>query len=358
MQPNQNTPLLGAQAGVGITDNVKRAYRVATRQLTKDNAERAYRKTIHHLSRDIFFIDFLVARYPQLGHLKTFSNGASFVINKLWVPAFSTLLLHDAIEYWAYPSARYGTTFGEVLGGTAHNQLTYTSHLGSDLAGEWDYSLWPALMGGVVLAGGLGNMLYRRFHPARSTGYESISEDSEDPELHITESELHNQDLNLKQWAYAKISQPLKNLLGIYNTWTKGETVHPKWEAPFWLLLMYTLYADIRLLELWAIKIIGLDHYLKAKSECEKAHKMYTYLEDYGDYECSFCPDWSFVEPRDSFTSQGCLDGLLASGRTPDFILSHLDRILKIPDFKVFDFSRQPWMEWTESQWKELLARL
>lgn len=147
-----------------------------------------------------------------------------------------------------------------------------------------------------------------------------------------------------------------------YQLWSLGESVEFPWyktaHVLFWFSTLYGIYANIRLWEMFAQKFVGLGEYIKDHVECSRQNKIFLYLPDYGNYECTVCGDWDFLTPRQTFTSQGCLDGLLALPQSPEFILGNMTRILQHPDFKNIDFSKQDWNNWTEQQWSNFTTLL
>jgi hypothetical protein len=315
-----------------------------------------YRSIIYWLSQDLLLTDYFSDQFPRLKPLSHFVDGASFVINKLWAPTFSGLFLFEMGTFFSKPDERYGTTLGDIILGNGNNQLAITSNLGSDLPGEWIFSLWLALIGGAITIGGIIQL-------ARQYYQENMTDDArqiQDQDTQITSPDTNNIELtadpNLSH--SNKILTGLKSLYINYSDWKSGQKVNIKLEPLFWLFLSYILYADMRLIKLFIKKIIALSEYLNQKKSCENEGKQFLYLPDYGNYECTVCGDWDFIEPRDVFDPQACLSGLLGPGNSPEFILSNLERVLKFGPNKTLDLSGQHWTNWTKTQWSNFLSNV
>jgi Ran GTPase-activating protein (RanGAP) involved in mRNA processing and transport len=86
-----------------------------------------------------------------------------------WPLSFYGLLLHDLIEYGQHPQSRYGTTLGKILAGTANNDLTISSWLGSDNIRAVNYWLAPGLLITLppIFLGILQGLLHSKRHLGR-----------------------------------------------------------------------------------------------------------------------------------------------------------------------------------------------
>lgn len=92
----------------------------------------------------------------------SFSQGVSLVTNMLWPLTFSGLFLHDIIVYFSQPENRYGNEFWKILLGISDNEATLSSHLGSDLATEYQFWVPPAFLAAAPIVAGLLFMVMNR----------------------------------------------------------------------------------------------------------------------------------------------------------------------------------------------------
>lgn len=123
------------------------------------------------------------------------------------------------------------------------------------------------------------------------------------------------------------------------------------------------------LIEIFTNKTIGQIRYNKAKSDCEGFQGSYTWIAQKGQFECNFCGDWSqghphtnrtipFISYRQIYSTQSCLNGLLSGENSPQMIIDHLDRLVKIGGFTTIDLSKLSWRDqWTYADWNSMLTK-
>jgi Ran GTPase-activating protein (RanGAP) involved in mRNA processing and transport len=126
----------------------------------------------------------------------------------------------------------------------------------------------------------------------------------------------------------------------------------------FWVLPAFKVYSYLLILEVAITKAYYLTLFYQEKNQCEQADKIFKYMSHLADYACTLCGDWPFVYGPDTFTSQGCANGLLADERDPQFILNNLDRILLDPDLSELDLSKQSLTKWIYTDFKQLFEQL
>ena len=148
--------------------------------------------------------------------------------------------------------------------------------------------------------------------------------------------------------------------LARYFRWTLGEQRGALAQL-FWLPLLlgsfYTLYSMSRYTQLVITKIIDLADHFQRKSACETEDKYFNFLTQSERYECVAC-NWSFVNYQDSFTAQGCLEGLLQQNMSAAELHHHLIQMPMRPGITRVDFSQQAWPAWAAADWEQLLLTL
>lgn len=78
--------------------------------------------------------------------IKDFFNHTSFIICSLEPAILTGLLLHDLGSYGFFPEERCGTSLPAILDGLATNQITWSSHFGSDVLHEVGYWTWTGVL--------------------------------------------------------------------------------------------------------------------------------------------------------------------------------------------------------------------
>lgn len=376
--------------------------------------------------------------------LEAFKKALRHHVKWVWPAIFTGLLLHDFIEYLAYPNNRYGNTIAKMLTGLSTNQLTWSAHLGSDAAGSLYYWLAPALIAALPVLSGGAAAIYRQLFwntsnivimdSAESPYHSNIKKNlhllvNVLPEGKITEAEfavLYDKNLPVSDkkelfgkltnlaantsgkipWiaqlralnALANIAGSFKleninlmafdnselrlvpvneadlqeipiqakttlkrladtdnNISAHYLLWMLGEKPLNSLSQLFWLtkltVLSYTVYANLRFIELLYIKVTGKFIFDRAKAACESQQKQWLYDAEQGNYSCTVCGDWNDVPVSEQTTGQGCLDATLRYARPARDIIQRLARILLQPDIAAIDLSQQPWPRWDYQEW-------
>lgn len=193
-----------------------------------------------------------------------------------------------------------------------------------------------------------------RAEPIAESGANSSFEEIEaDHYLAIASDEAMMDDVPLSQTR-------TRGGLARYFRWTLGEERGALAQL-FWLPLLlgsfYTLYSISRYTQLVITKIIDLADYLQRKSACETEDKYFNFLTQSERYECVAC-NWSFVNYQNSFTAQGCLEGLLQQNMSAAELHHHLIQMPMRPGITHVDFSQQAWPTWAAADWEQLLISM
>lgn len=299
-----------------------------------------YHFFIYWLANDLFFINALARRFSFLKSTSDFSDGVSFAAHKFWTPTFLGFLTHDLIQYQLRPNDRYGVTISQILTGTADNQYSLSSHLGSDLPADWKYFLGAALIYSVVLTSG-GIQVIRGCYERNR--FDSVTQ-------------IPDQQSSLSNRLLTSLPRLIARPISLYQDWSARKPVAWYLHPPFWFAVLFSLYADVRLVEIMVNKIKGWKKYSEEKNQCEP-NKKFLFLPEYGNYECVAC-DWDFVEPRDRFDADKCFSGLLNGNNSPEFILENINSLLRqhLLNTSLLDFSRQNWHQWLDAQWEKFFS--
>lgn len=289
------------------------------------NASRVYRGVVHFVAKDLqdhnadFPFRLMTTEWPRV---KNFVAGSAFVANKLWAPAFWGMLTWDIFAGAVAANPLYGIRWGNILAGLADDPITVTSTFGSDVAGESLYYL-PALLGvaaPIVIGGGVwaSDFLRAKLEP--------------------------------------KLDVLAKGVPRSYRDW-KGGNASLSWrDVPFWSIVLGTLYADARLIELFILKIIRMAEFFAEQEDCVNQGKQWAYLNDWGNFEC-VVSNAEFLADYQKFTADAAIQGLLDYSQDPEFILRELDALLEF-SFQKLDLSGQQWRNWRRSQFKALLSKV
>ena len=147
-----------------------------------------------------------------------------------------------------------------------------------------------------------------------------------------------------------------------YQLWTLGKSnkpwLHVLLLPPTLAWSAYVLYAKLRLGETLLQKMVTAIQTLRDARACRSSEQAWSYQPERADYVCGVCPDWQWVPQSQMNSSQGCIDGLLATEQNSRDLLSHMNRVLKPPFFTTLDLSRQPWTNWPVQDWQTLLTQI
>jgi Ran GTPase-activating protein (RanGAP) involved in mRNA processing and transport len=154
--------------------------------------------------------------------------------------------------------------------------------------------------------------------------------------------------------------EQMRGGLARYFSWTLGEERRALTQL-FWipslLSSLYTLYSTGRYIQLMVTKIMDLVDHFHHKLACETEGKHFNFLKQSERYECVVC-DWPFVNYRNSFTAQGCLEGLLQQNMSAVELHHHLIQMPSMQGISTIDFSQQTWSAWPVADWEQLLITL
>jgi Ran GTPase-activating protein (RanGAP) involved in mRNA processing and transport len=408
------------------------------------------KSNIHFLARAASFPQSSPQHLRRMAYITAFFEGTGILTEKLWPTVLAALLAHDGITYFTQPLDRYGNKLEFILGGISPNQLTWSTQLGSDLAGGYVYWVAPGLLLGSFLSGGIYKLLRRYFqlngrknepfvrkfddlevspvnsriqkiedkvekvhsnmellisknfsngsvfsllwdknlfHAERSrrvskirsaaidgnwiekfltlSALGKIADSFDENTLKLADIKDPENFKELSKEALEGINHQIDNfslrtfpqyLYAQYLLWSLGRSNNIASHLLFPLLILYVWYSKARIVEILYFKGKGAYEYFRDKRACENQNKIWLLIEAEGNYKCVVC-DWPFVYYSNLFTSQGCLDGLLAQPRTAQEILNYIDVVLKHPDFNEIDFSNQNWRGWTESELSAILNK-
>lgn len=122
----------------------------------------------------------------------------------------------------------------------------------------------------------------------------------------------------------------------------------------FWTLATYKWYARYRFFQILVRKILDAVLYLQSKKNCESKGEDYSYIAELGDYICSVCGSEDYPYLGNIYSSQSCLDSLLAKDRPAKYILEKIKPLLKSNNITRLDLSRQNWQSWDEQDFSDL----
>lgn len=142
-----------------------------------------------------------------------FLNGVEFITEKMWPAVLTGLLIADISYYYSLPLERYGNTIGKIFLGTANNQLSFGSNLGSYLVEEWKYWFGFGILLGVPSIVGLASLLYGWRNRIKLPQEEIILADKY-PRLHelLKPKQLTWSDVIRWLCTYSKIANEWANL--------------------------------------------------------------------------------------------------------------------------------------------------
>lgn len=292
------------------------------------------------------FTRLLIPNFNHINNTSSFLRGVGYSFNVLWPLAFTILIILDITRYITAPSDRYGTNLKDVFLGTANNQDTLTSHLGNDLSGTLFFWLWPSLFTWSLLVTGLMGLFFIKYDNTKNP--------------HTLEALQANAPVYLR----ALRPQFLRNS---YLRWSQGYSIDSGYFAirfvlasMFWLFNIYLYFADARIVQIIVNKIVIAVNQFHARNHCERQQKIYRYIEEFGNYVCAVCPDWTFVYANNTFDAQSCIDGLLSVARAPDFLLNRFQELQRRaqPYFNRVDFSNQNTTDWTRPEWQAILNQI
>lgn len=166
----------------------------------------------------------------------------------------------------------------------------------------------------------------------------------------------------LRTLASDKKGRYLARYYAHYQLWTLGKSNNPWVHVGLLPTTLgwssYVLYAKLRWGETLLQKMATALQTLHEARICRTDGKVWAYQPERADYVCGVCPDWNFVPQSQMNSSQGCVDGLLATERNSRDLLRLMDRVLKPPFFTDLDLSQQPWSNWPVNDWQHLLTKL
>lgn len=180
-------------------------------------------------------------------------------------------------------------------------------------------------------------------------------------EAHLTPQQFEEKILTLVQNAEAEvIKQSATSFSAKHALWSQGKNQHSAWSLIFWPVFLWQQYSKIRLVEVVLQKIRSAIQYFEAKRQCERDNKEWHYRPEIADYDCSVCPEWN-IYFKDTYTSQGCLDGLFAQKRALEDILEKLNpenSNVLLHAFTRIDLSQQDIAVWLDTDFAELLKKI
>lgn len=333
---------------------------------------------------------------------KGLSSTVKFTARDLVSIAFSAILLHDLAVQYAYPDERYGTDLINILTGSATNEQSWSSHLGSFDQGTITPVAWPIIFATLPLLfpllahqinymlpsskstrieqeilWGQGNFdekqallseLISRVNQGGIKGYFSLfslatiagSFNSKDRQRFTQHSEQKNALFALNMQATKALQQQF-GLTASYLSWRAGTSKSRLTQAywiPALLWVAYALYANSRYATVFVHKVMEMLQYLEAQEACEAKDNYYLWTDATADYECTVCPEWPFVSYRQSLTADGCMNMLLTQSLPPKAIVAFSRQLGKNRVIRTLDFSAQPWHIWSKNDLEEVLTAL
>lgn len=151
------------------------------------------------------------------------------------------------------------------------------------------------------------------------------------------------------------------NRLATYKLWTLNDdslTRNAQLASSLFYLTGTSLriYAWVRFVTLFYLKIAHFADYLKTKQDCESQGKRYDYVSAWAEYVCNVCGNWPYVALRDITASQACLDSLMTQTRSPEVIISSFQQLARhADDLETLDLSQQNWLLWPQQSWHQFV---
>jgi Ran GTPase-activating protein (RanGAP) involved in mRNA processing and transport len=292
------------------------------------------------LISDPLFLECCISQHSILGRL---IKGAGLTTSVFWPIVFYGSMIHDLVLYFAQPRNRYDNSLEKIFAGWPRNEKTLTTMLGSIDASEWQYFVWPGLL------------LASLFITA-PTGFIGLSD-------HVAHEKFPHetlQDLRTNAPIYRRFYANYLQWARGYKTNIRNIGVAGLTHLVFWSFNLLIYYADARIIEIFINKFIAYINSKKVTNDCSSKQMVHQFMDEFGEYVCGVCPDWPFVYMGDVFTSQGCIDGLLAQSQAPEVIVSGIKQLhaRAKPYFSTVDLSQQNWNNWTTPQWQSVLNQI
>jgi Ran GTPase-activating protein (RanGAP) involved in mRNA processing and transport len=135
-----------------------------------------------------------------------------------------------------------------------------------------------------------------------------------------------------------------------YLLWSLGHSERRFLELViFWPYMAALVYAKLRLGEAFVQFIYQDIRWLVNFYKCRQQDKLWTYMAQVAEYQCTVCGNWTDIAYANVFSAQSCLDDFFAVPRTPEEISNMLYRVHHL-GFNSLNLSRQDWNKWTTQE--------
>lgn len=142
-----------------------------------------------------------------------------------------------------------------------------------------------------------------------------------------------------------------------YLLWTLGRSQRRYLEPLFWGHRLMIMYAQIRLLQSFVQYGWTLTDWLIDKYQCQAQQKVWTYMSQASDYQCTVCGDHSDIYYKNVFDGQDCVDGFLVKPRGPEELTKLLKRVEPF-GVQHISLSSQDWQAWSNTDLANVLDRV
>lgn len=277
-----------------------------------------------------------------------FVDGFGFCVNSIWPVGFGGILIYDVVQYIRL-NENYGDSFAKLFIGISTNPSMLSTNYGNYAPNSFMFWCWPVLFSITPFFAGLFRMVFCTPSVRRLAFHNKENDDSLE-RLQNTRS----------------TATRLKWLFADYRLWSIGQNKSTDisrqasigLQVSYWLFNIALFASGIRIIQQIAMRIIYARHFFSAKNACEMQHKVYTFLQQLGEYACSICGDWPEVYTQNVFSSQGCLDGLMGVSQLYGALASGIKRLIPFGGITSIDFSQQKWPQWSPEEWQSLLKQI
>lgn len=347
-------------------------------------------------------------------HKIHFLKGYRYAMEYFWPISLGLLLIHDFYVYALYPDERFDTLLEDIFLANANNQVSWTK-MGSDLIHEPSFWYPSILLLTLPILMGVAEPFYRKLMGKfliNTSWTQCLTEDSinnltrimvvhsrplsflrrqealqrlewgffwekeltaenkkaildffvftsgydqllrvvsafsdENIKRLIKQNYLSNDEgkifRELKQFACEALPSREKNI-----KFYAKETIKKIFAA-------YGLSASFYYIALVVRKAIAIYQYFHDKENCHEP-KVWNYIPAKGNYDCTICGDWPFVYLGDINSPQGCLDGLISSGKN---ITQYDIARLAAYNISTLDLSSTPINKWSDDYFQAMFKQ-
>lgn len=162
-------------------------------------------------------------------------------------------------------------------------------------------------------------------------------------------------------------TNPFLKLMSHYYLWSLGQSRRFHWDLFFignQIVLDAMIWFSIYGISYYHVaypfykKLYDLRDYYQRKDDCHAKDKDYVYIEEYGNYHCSACPDSDYVYYLDSDSFENCLNGLLSYSNDTHEIIQQSKKFFAKTNAQEIDLSKQAWSYWTYAEFNQFLSNV